>query len=158
MTTETDRPGGTGADGPRGAGNTERLAGRSDPRIKPSSYKSQASPWAVSDDLKPPLQLHRLLSAGERSWVKVQIILPQWREVVAELRKTAPPTDCIGCSKVHRRDEGTFVMAYNLANKSHFATGWFCKRCAEMDNEALLDVACKTLQEDVYAALKGAPQ
>jgi hypothetical protein len=107
------------------------------------------------DDSRPsrppqpiPLNAFALVS-GEKVRAKLR---PQHREQTAAIRKNFVLAACIGRGRAHAPD-GVFVFAQSLSNKLVVSAAWFCERCAEMDDAALLDPPEKSFQDELVAHL-----
>jgi hypothetical protein len=108
------------------------------------------------DDRRPsrlPLSVFALVS-GEKVRAKLVIVRPQHREQTADIRKNFVLSACIGCGRAHAPDGG-FVFAQSLSNKLVVSTAWFCERCAEIDDGALLDLAEKSFKDELRASMGG---
>jgi hypothetical protein len=121
--------------------NSERKAGA-----------PEASPWATEPvPVATPLDARTFFVEGQLRRVALAIIRPRDRARTAVLRESSSPTACTCCGRTYAPD-GAFGLAQSLANRSAFATTWICARCAEMDDEALLDVAEKSFSDALGGA------
>jgi hypothetical protein len=119
---------------------------RPKPRNKPSRGKPQGSPWAgfwAAKPTAPPAQQPAPPGAFSGK-VAIVIVRHQDRERFASLCTYFAPMPCVVCGRA-THPTSTIALAQSLANKAAVAATWFCDHCAEMDNEALLDIAQKSL-------------
>jgi hypothetical protein len=72
-------------------------------------------------------------------------------ELTAAIRKNCVLAACIVCGYAHAGN-GAFGVAQSLANKLVVSAAWFCERCAEMDDAALLDIAERSFRDEPRAS------
>jgi hypothetical protein len=124
-------------------------------QVKDDPPESQASPWATEPvPVATPLDARTFFGREpSREKVVTVIVRPRHRELLAAIREiyTPPPSPCVGCGRPYASN-GALALAQSLSNTAAAASTWFCERCAEMDDEILLDVAEKSFNDALGGA------